>query len=246
MGGRAPAWPSARSKASPNGSKVPHKAGVFFPAHGSAPRPSSAPSARRSSAAPRRGLPTTLASSTDACAVPAVRRPRVLLALGHLLLRGHCLDGRVLLDDRVHDGHPRSRPRGRVLPALGRAVLLRSPGLCRSRRPRVRPRCPRWPRERHQWPRRRANEAPLPRAAKTRGRHHVVSPPRQRSAADGRQNAWATPCGPAAGPTKRRSRGPPRAAEHVGSTKRPPTKRRCPTPAPSSRRRTCRWCHIFL
>ena len=49
----------------------------------------------------------------------------------------------------------------------------------------------------------------------------------------------APPCGPAAGPTKRRSRGPPRAAERVGSTKRPPAKRRCPTPAPSSRRSTC-------
>jgi hypothetical protein len=30
------------------------------------------------------------------------------------------------------------------------------------------------------------------RAAKTRGRHHLASPPRQRSAADGRQHAWAT------------------------------------------------------
>jgi hypothetical protein len=68
--------------------------------------------------------------------------------------------------------------------------------------------------------------------------YDVISPPRQRSAADGHQNAWATQCGPA-GPTKRRSRGPPRAAERVGSTKRPPAKRRFPAPAPSSRRSTC-------
>jgi hypothetical protein len=38
----------------------------------------------------------------------------------------------------------------------------------------------------------------------------------------GRRNAWAPPCGPAAGPTKRRSRGPPRAAERAGSTVSPP------------------------
>jgi hypothetical protein len=109
-----PAWPSARRTV----------------AQLCAPRPSPAPSARRSSAAPRWGLPTTLASSTD-----AQGRPRVLLALGHLLFRGLCL-GRVLLNDRVHDGRPRSRPRGQVLPALGPSVLqgpllLKGPGLRR-------------------------------------------------------------------------------------------------------------------
>jgi hypothetical protein len=35
-------------------------------------------------------------------------------------------------------------------------------------------------------------------------------------------NAWAPPGGPTAGPTHRRSRGPPRAAERVGSTASPP------------------------
>jgi len=124
-----------------------------------------------------------------------------------------------------------------------------------------------WPTERDgatMWPRRRADEAPLPRT--TEGRRargvHREPPPRpprtrkgggrcQKSAGGamrglgqasasvgdeqgargecaegcppcGRRGAWAPPCGPAAGPTMRRSRGPPTAAERVGSTVSPP------------------------
>ena len=50
------------------------------------------------------------------------------------------------------------------------------------------------------WPHRRADEAPLPRAAKARGRNNSAPPLGRRSAApEGRRgppNAWDPPCAP--------------------------------------------------
>ena len=111
--------------------------------------------------------------------------------------RGLCLVGRVLLDDRVHDGRLRSPAEFSPLSAgpssrgtsfseaLGLAVPA-GPTNRRSRGPPKRVGAT-------MWSHRRANEAPLT-DAKTRGRHHVVPPPGRRSAApEGRRgppNAW--------------------------------------------------------
>jgi hypothetical protein len=145
------------------------------------PRSSPAPSARRSSVAPRRGLPTSLASSTGACAVHRAV-PGFSSHLGTFYFEAYVSSAALSSMTVPATAVPEAAPRGRVLPALGRAVLqghllLRSLGLGRLRRPRVRPRCPRCPRE----------------------RHHVSPPPGRRSAApEGRRgppSAWGPPSG---------------------------------------------------